>query len=132
MSFGTDAPLNGGDAVRRMTNGKSLGSMAYAVGFAASAIVITAGYHIVSEEGRGLLSRLRSQSGMRRERNSVVLCLLLASEEIPVEAIKYLEGQRDVFRAAVKMSLNDDVPEETRKALRRTLQRLHPAPRSHV
>src|SRR3954453_19663036 len=93
----------------------SLGSMAYGLGIAASAIAITAGYNIATEEGRGLLSRLRHTRSQRRDRNSTVLCALLASD-LPVEIIRYLEGKRNVFHAAIQLSLDPEVPIESRTA----------------
>jgi hypothetical protein len=129
MNFTIDptAAMNGSDAANGLWRSKSLKSMALALGLTASAIVITAGHQIAVDEGRNILTRLRATRTMRRERNSAVLCALLASDDIPVDLMKHLEEERDAFRAAIRFSLDPEVPVETQAALRRTLRALYAA-----
>src|SRR4051812_43015432 len=120
---------NGNDSWRK----KTLGSMVYGLSVAASAIVVTAGYNIATEEGRGLINRLRSTRALRKERNDAVLCAMLATE-LPVEVIRHIEGQRDAFRAAIALTLDEDVDKEIRRQLRACLRELYDtsAARTHT
>jgi hypothetical protein len=129
MSYSIDptASFNGsyGSSARRLMSSQSLGGMAKAMGVVAGGIALTAGYAIATEEGRSLLNRLRATRAMRRDRNSSVLCAMLATDDIPVNVIKFLEAQRDVFRAAIQLSIDPEAPTETKAALRRTLRDLY-------
>lgn len=104
---------------------RSLGTMASAIGVIASAIVITAGYTVVTEESRGLMTRMRASTSMRRDRNTAVLCALLAAKTIPLDLIQHLKQFRDVFDAAVSMTADPEVKPEIRTALRDALSELY-------
>jgi hypothetical protein len=121
----SDTPIFRSTPANGLFQQKTITGMALTLGLTVSAIVITAGHHIAVEEGRGLLNRFRSSRTMRRERNNAILCALLASDDIPVHIIKYLEEQRDVFRAAIRLSIDEEVAEDTRIALRSALRDLY-------
>jgi hypothetical protein len=119
------------NAARSSITPPAIGTMAKAVGVAAAAIVITAGYQLAQEEGRATISYLRSSRAARKARNDTVLCALLAEADFPLDIIQFLQTRRDVFRSAIQLSLDETVPEDQRLKLRQALGNLYHASNGH-
>jgi hypothetical protein len=122
-------PVSSGlySAARSMISPATLGVMAKGFAVAGAAIAITAGYQLVQEEGRSVINNIRSTRAARKARNDTVLCALLAEDDFPLDIIQFLETRRDAFRAAIQLSLDENVPSEQRSRLREALRNLYRA-----
>lgn len=122
MSFSSlSGPAMSG--ARRLIRGRTLHSMAKAVGVVAGAGMLAASYQILYEEGREVVGTIRSNATQRRNRNDAV-SLILLSTELPIAAQDKIRRSRDAFRAAMALATNPSTPEGYRAILREALSRL--------
>jgi hypothetical protein len=97
--------------------------MARAVGIAVGAGLLGATYQIASEEGKLLVSGFRANAQSRRARNQAVM-LRLAVTDLPLSMLHALHRKRDVFGAALKISMQETTPPEHRTMLHTALSAL--------
>jgi hypothetical protein len=91
----------------------SIPAMARAVGVVVTASVLAASYQIAVDEGRQIITGLRSSSALRRARNDAALLLLLNSS-LPIELKDKLRRARDVVKTGMAMLTNPAIAQEDR------------------
>lgn len=110
-------------SARALLRGGSLHSMARAVGVVVGAGVLAASYQIAYDEGRQVITNLRSAGQQRRARNDVV-ALALMSTELPLQAQDSIRRSRDALRTAIRLVTDEATPENYRLIIREALGRL--------
>ena len=126
MSLTSSVVTPAGMAIKSAGNllrGTSLPSMARAVGVALGAGLLAASYQIAYEEGRGLIHNMRVNAAHRRNRNDMILLVLLNST-LPVELQIRLLGSRDVFQLGMRMLTEETLLPEHHQIIHATLTRI--------
>jgi hypothetical protein len=106
-----------------LLHGRTLPSMARAVGVVLGAGILAASYQLAYEEGRTIIHNVRVASAHRRQRNEAILLALL-STTVPVEMQDRLRRSRDVVSTAFAWMTRADFPIEHRTVLRDTLSKV--------
>jgi hypothetical protein len=119
MSFGSSALAPAQYAARSAGNlirGRTIPSMAKALGVVVTASVLAASYQIAIDEGRQLINGLRSASAQRQARNDAITLLLFGSP-LPIELKDKLRRSRNVFQAGLRMLTDPAVAQEDRDTI---------------
>jgi hypothetical protein len=105
-SFGPPA-----SAAFTLLRGRTLPSMARAVGVILGAALLAATYQFAYEESRSIFHSMRVNSARRQTRNDALMLILLRSA-LPIETQELLCRSRDTVTSCMRMLTNPTLPVE--------------------
>ena len=126
MSLTSSLPTLANVGIRSASDvlrGRTLHSMARAVGVVLGAGLMAAVYQFSYEESRQLVHNMRQNGAYRRARNDRLMLVVLNSK-LPIEMQEALRRSRDVVRACQKLLTHPALPPEHHAIIHAALTQL--------